>query len=159
MFTKGDMAVYPAYGVGEIEGIEERVVGGIEQAFYIMRIIDGNMTVMVPTNNSENVGLRSIIDPDEVGNVYTILKEKDVEIDDLPWNQRYRKYMDKIKSGSLHEIAIVLRDLYLLKEDKDLSFGERKMLDTAKGLLMKEIALSHQIKEGQVESDIEKIFS
>jgi len=153
------MAVYPAYGVGEIESIEDRVVGGVEQSFYVVRIIDGNMTVMVPIVNSENVGLRSIIAPDDVGQVFSILKEKDIEIEDLPWNQRYRKYMDKIKSGSLYEIAIVLRDLYLLKEDKDLSFGERKMLDTAKGLLMKEIALSHQIKEGQVESDIENIFS
>lgn len=158
MFNKGDMAVYPAHGVGEIQSIEKRMVGGSEQSFYIMKIIDTSMVVMIPTKNSESVGLRSIISPSEADRVFDILKDRDVKIASQPWNQRYRQYMEKIKTGSVFKIAGVLRDLYLLKEDKDLSFGERKMLDTAKNLLMKEIALANKVHEDQVAKDIERIF-
>lgn len=158
MFNKGDMAVYPAHGVGEIQSIEKRVVGDSEQSFYIMRIIDSSMVVMIPTKNSENVGLREIISPTEADRVFDILKDRDVKIAAQPWNQRYRQYMEKIKTGSVFKIAGVLRDLYLLKEDKDLSFGERKMLDTAKNLLMKEIALANKVQEDQVAKDIDRIF-
>jgi len=158
VFNKGDMAVYPAHGVGEIQSIEKRVVGDSEQSFYIMRIIDSSMVVMIPTKNSENVGLREIISPTEADRVFDILKDRDVKIAAQPWNQRYRQYMEKIKTGSVFKIAGVLRDLYLLKEDKDLSFGERKMLDTAKNLLMKEIALANKVQEDQVAKDIDRIF-
>ena len=158
MFNKGDMAVYPAHGVGEIQSIEKRLVGDFEQSFYIMKIIDTSMVVMIPTKNSESVGLRGIISPTEADRVFDILKNRDVKIAAQPWNQRYRQYMEKIKTGSVFKIAGVLRDLYLLKEDKDLSFGERKMLDTAKNLLMKEIALANKVKEDQVAKDIERIF-
>lgn len=159
MFNKGDMAVYPAHGVGEIQSIEKRVVGDFEQSFYVMKIIDSSMVVMIPTSNSDNVGLRGIISSSEAEKVFEILKNRDVQIEAQPWNQRYRQYMEKIKTGSVYKIAGVLRDLYLLKLDKDLSFGERKMLDTAKSLLMKEIALANHIHEDDVEKDIEKIFS
>ncbi len=159
MFNKGDMAVYPAHGVGEITNIETKKIGDLEQAFYVMHILDSNMTVMVPTVSSDSVGLREIIASDEVSRVFDILKEKGTEIEARPWNQRYRKYMEKIKTGSLYEIAGVLRDLYLLKEDKELSFGERKMMDTAKSLLMTEIAIANHIKKEQVEEDIDKVFA
>ena len=159
MFNKGDMAVYPAHGVGEIKNIETKKIGDLEQAFYVMHILDSNMTVMVPTASSDSVGLREIIASDEVSSVFDILKEKDIEIEARPWNQRYRKYMEKIKTGSLYEIAGVLRDLYLLKEDKELSFGERKMMDTAKSLLMTEIALANHMQKEQVEKDIDKVFA
>ena len=159
MFNKGDMAVYPAHGVGEITNIETKKIGDLEQAFYVMHILDSNMTVMVPTISSDSVGLREIIASDEVSRVFDILKEKGTEIEARPWNQRYRKYMEKIKTGSLYEIAGVLRDLYLLKEDKELSFGERKMMDTAKSLLMTEIAIANHIKKEQVEEDIDKVFA
>ena len=159
MFNVGDMAVYPAHGVGMIEAIEKRKVGDCEQAFYVMKILDSSMVVMIPTDTCHAVGLRSLISPDEVGKVYDILNKKDVEIETQPWNQRYREYMEKIKTGSVYEIAEVLRDLFLLKEDKTLSFGERKMMDTAKHLLIKEIALANELNENQVEENIEQIFS
>lgn len=159
MFNVGDMAVYPAHGVGLIEAIEERKVGANAQSFYVMRIVDSNMVIMIPTNNSKTVGLRTIISAEDVDKVFTILKDRSNETSTQPWNQRYRDYMEKIKTGSVYEIASVLRDLYLLREDKALSFGERKMLDTAKGLLIKEIALANETKEGQVEKKIEQIFA
>ena len=159
MFNVGDMAVYPAHGVGLIEAIEDRTVGENAQSFYVMRIVESNMVIMIPTANSKTVGLRTIIPAKDVDKVFKILKKRDTEMSAQPWNQRYRDYMEKIKTGSVFEIASVLRDLYLLREDKALSFGERKMLDTAKGLLVKEIALANAIKEGQVEQKIEKIFA
>ena len=158
MFDVGDMAVYPAHGVGKIEAIETREVGDLQQSFYVIRIIDTNMVIMIPTSTSEHVGLRSIIKSDEVERVYSILQQKGVAIVARPWNQRYREYMEKIKSGSVNEIAEVLRDLYTLREDKTLSFGEKKMMDTAQGLLVKEIAIADQINEDVVEERITHIF-
>ena len=117
------------------------------------------MIIMIPKNNVNNVGLREIIGEGDVRKLYTILKKKDVVVDNQTWNRRYREYMDKIKTGSVFEVAEVYRDLLMLKVEKDLSFGERKMLDTARTLLVKEISIAKNIKEEQVEKDLERIFS
>ncbi len=159
MFNIGDMAVYPAHGVGRIESIEQRTVGEEKKSFYVMQVLDSSMVIMIPTESSENVGLRTIIPSSEVKKVYDILKKNNVEIPSQPWNQRYREYMEKIKTGSVFKIATVLRDLYLLKEDKTLSFGERKMMDTARNLLVKELAIANHDKEKQIEQNIEQIFA
>lgn len=158
VFSAGDMAVYPAHGVGLIETIETQTIGGIDQSFYVMRILDNDMTIMIPTATSGNVGLRAIISGDEVKKVLDILKERDIKITAQTWNRRYREYMEKIKTGSVFEVAVVLRDLFLLKEDKELSYGERKMLDTAKSLLVKELSIAKQMAEEKVEKQIENIF-
>jgi CarD family transcriptional regulator len=158
-FVVGDMAVYPGHGVGKISAIESREVGGTAQFFYVIRIVETNMTVMVPVTTCKKVGLRAIIEPSEVDKIFNILNSQDVVIENQPWNQRYREYMGKIKTGSVYEISEVLRDLYILQEDKTLSFGERKMLDTAQGLLIKEISLANKSEEDQVEKDITEIFA
>lgn len=157
-FKVGDLAVYPAHGVGRIESIESRNLYGTSQSFYIMRILDNNMIIMIPTNNADNVGLREIIKEEEVSKIFKILKSRDVEFDSQSWNRRYREYMEKIKTGSVYEVAQVLRDLYLLKLEKELSFGERKMLDTAKSLLVKEISIAKKMEEAKVEENIRRIF-
>ena len=115
MFKVNDLAVYPAHGVGRIEAIEEKTIGGVTQLFYIMRILDNDMKIMIPQNNAENVGLRNIISDEEVEKVYSILKKKDVEFTTQTWNRRYREYMEKIKTGSIFDLAVVLRDLYILQ--------------------------------------------
>jgi CarD family transcriptional regulator len=158
MFAAGDMAVYPSHGVGRIEDIEKQTIGGIDQAFYVLRILDNDMTIMIPTATSGNVGLRPIISKNEVKKVVDILKDRDIKVCAQTWNRRYRDYMDKIKTGSVFEVAVVLRDLLLLKGDKDLSYGERKMMDTAKSLLVKEISLARKVEEEKVEKQIDKIF-
>lgn len=157
-FKVGDMAVYPAHGVGEVKSIETREILGSKQAFYVLQILDSGMKIMVPTTNVSAVGLRGIISESEVDDVYTILKERDVRIDNQTWNRRYREYMDKIKTGSVYEIAEVLRDLSLLKFQKELSFGERKMLDTAKNLLVKELAICEERDEEEIDEEICEIF-
>ena len=158
MFKEGDLAVYPAHGVGIIETIESKEISGCRQDFYTIRILDNNMIIMVPTQNVDNVGLREIIGQKEIPKLYSILKKRDVVIDNQTWNRRYREYMDKIKTGSVFEVAEVYRDLLMLKEEKDLSFGERKMLDTARSLLVKEISLAKNVAEKQIEKDLDKMF-
>jgi len=159
MFKVGDLAVYPAHGVGLIERIESKEISGCRQDFYVMRILDNGMIIMIPTNNVANVGLREIIEHSEVTKLYSILKKRDVPIDNQTWNRRYREYMDKIKTGSVFEVAEVYRDLLILKIEKDLSFGERKMLDTARNLLVKEISLAKKVDEKQVEKELDNIFA
>jgi len=159
MFKVGDLAVYPAHGVGLIERIETQEISGCRQDFYVMRILENDMIIMIPTNNVENVGLREIIEHAEVATLYSILEKRDVPIDNQTWNRRYREYMDKIKTGSVFEVAEVYRDLLILKIEKDLSFGERKMLDTARNLLVKEISLAKKVGEEQVEKELDKMFA
>ncbi len=158
MFKAGQLAVYPAHGVGVIEAVEAQEISGIPQKFYIMRILDNDMKIMIPTTNAESVGLRPVIDNGDVLKVYSILRERDVIIDNQPWNRRYRDYMKKIKTGSVFEVAQVLRDLFLLKEGKELSFGERKMLDTARSLLVKELSIAKESSEADIEAEVEQIF-
>jgi len=159
MFKKGDLAVYPAHGVGIIETIESQEISGFRQDFYVIRILENNMKIMVPTSNVKNVGLREIIGEKEVKKIYSILKKRNIVIDNQTWNRRYREYMDKIKTGSVYEVAEVYRDLLILKEEKDLSFGERKMLDTARSLLVKEISLARDVEENKIEQDLDKMFA
>ncbi len=159
MFKVGDLAVYPAHGVGVIERVESREISGSSQDFYVMRILENDMIIMIPIKNVNNVGLREIIGRKEVPKLYSILRKRDVMIENQTWNRRYREYMEKIKTGSVYEVAEVYRDLLMLKTEKDLSFGDRKMLDTARTLLVKEISLAKKVAEAQIERDLEKIFS
>lgn len=159
VFKVGDSTVYPAHGVAVIKRIEERLVGGKKKKFYVLQVVDNQMTIMVPMDNAGSVGLRGIITDKDVKKVYKILKDREVKIDQTTWNRRYREYMEKIKTGSIYEIAEVLRNLFLLRHCKDLSFGERKMLDQAKHLLVKEISLAKQAKEELVEQEIQGIFA
>ncbi len=151
MFKVGDIVVYPAHGVSEVESVETREISGNKISFFILKVLDTQMTVMVPVTNVQNVGIRELIDSKGIQKVLNILKERSVSVDNQTWNRRYREYMEKIKSGSAFEIAEVLRDLNILKRGKELSFGERKMYDTAKNLLVNEISTSKKISKKEVE--------
>src|ERR1700741_3254919 len=158
-FKVGEKVVFPAHGVGVIESLQTRNVSGTQKKFYMLRIVDSEMTIMIPTENVATVGLRRIIGKDMVSKVYKILREKKVEVDQQTWNRRYREYTEKIKTGSGLEIAKVLRDLFVLKGDKELSFGERKMLDTARNLLVKELAIAKSFSEEKIMEELKTIFS
>jgi CarD family transcriptional regulator len=159
-FKVGDLAVYPAHGVGRIEAIETRVVNGEEHDFYIMKVLENGMVIMIPTWNVESVGLRDVIGKKEVPKIMEVIKSRrELAIDNQTWNRRYREYMDKIKTGSLYEVAEVFRDLSLLKLTKDLSFGERKLYDTAHTLLIKELSTAKQTDEKSVAKEIEALFT
>ena len=145
--------------MGVIESVQSKTIAGAEKKFYMLRFLENDMTIMVPTENVDSVGLRRIIGKDTVSKVYKILRDKKVEIDQQTWNRRYREYTDKIKTGSVLEIAKVLRDLFVLKGDKELSFGERKMLDTARNLLVKELAIARSHSEEKIMEELRTIFA
>jgi len=158
-FQIGDLAVYPAHGVGEIQAIESRDINGEKHDFYIMKVLENGMVIMIPTSNVASVGLRNIIDKKEVPKVYEVMRfRKDGLPDNQTWNRRYREYMDKIKTGSLYDVAEVFRDLFLLKLTKDLSFGERKLYDTAQVLLVRELSTAKNKDEDAILSELESLF-
>jgi CarD family transcriptional regulator len=158
-FDVGDLAVYPAHGVGEIQSVESRVVNGEKRDFYILKVLENGMVIMIPTDNVDSVGLRGIINRKEVPKVYKVMQNKKEAVsDNQTWNRRYREYMDKIKTGSLYDVAEVFRDLFLLKLTKDLSFGERKLYDTAQVLLVREISTAKKSDEKTIISEIEGLF-
>jgi CarD family transcriptional regulator len=124
-----------------------------------MKVIENGMTIMIPTNNVDSVGLRDVINKKEVPKVYAVMKSRKEGIaDNQTWNRRYREYMDKIKTGSLYDVAEVFRDLFLLKLNKDLSFGERKLYDTAQILLVRELSTAKKTDEDTIISEIESLF-
>jgi CarD family transcriptional regulator len=158
-FQVGDLAVYPAHGVGMIEAIESKVINGKKHIFYIMKVLENSMVIMIPTRNVEQVGLRDIIDKKDIPKVYAVMKNKtEGPAEPQTWNRRYRDYMDKIKTGSLYDVAEVFRDLSLLKYTKDLSFGERKLYDTAQLLLVSELSTARKTNEETIISEIKSFF-
>jgi CarD family transcriptional regulator len=158
-FVVGDKAVHPAHGVGEVTAIEEREIGGTRAKFYILRILDNGMKVMVPTSAATQVGLRYVMGDKEASNILLTMKAREVAVDVQPWSRRFRVYTEMIKSGMPVEIAKVLRDMNRLKFDKELSFGERRLLDQAKSLLLKELAIAKKKTEAEMAAEIALIFS
>ncbi len=156
MFQIGDYAVCPGHGVGQICDIEEKDIGGNKKSFYMLKIISNGMTIMVPTDSES--GIRKLTSTDEVDSVYNLLSDHEVKIDTSTWNRRYREYMNKIKTGSLLEIADVLRSLFLLKEKKSLSFGEKKMIDQCRELISLEISLSGGVEKKSIVDKIDSYF-
>jgi CarD family transcriptional regulator len=157
-FKVGDKAVYPAQGVAEVISIEEKDIAGNRLKFYVLRILDTNRKIMVPVANAKSVGLRPPISEPEIEEIFAILRERTIAFDNQTWNRRYRGFMDKIKTGSVFDVAEVMRDLYRLKAEKSLSFGERRMLETARALIVKEIAVTRSKPEDNIQAEIEKIF-
>jgi len=154
--------VYPVHGVVEVQGVEEKEILGSKKAFYILNVLESNVKLMVPTDNINSVGLRPVVAKKEVKKVLDILREEDGEIPKLgvqSWNKRYKEYADKVKSGDIYEIATVLRDIHHLKKVKNLSFGEKRIMENALSHVVKELSISLRKKEGDVSSQIEEIFS
>ncbi len=159
LFKVGDKAVHPAHGVGEVTAIEQREIGGTRAMFYILRILDNAMKVMVPVTAATQVGLRGIMSDKEASDILSTMRAREVAVDVQPWSRRFRVYTEMIKSGSPTEIAKVLRDMNRLKGDKDLSFGERRLLDQARSLLLKELAFAKNKTEAEMAEEIRRIFS
>jgi len=159
-FNIGDRAVYPAQGVGIIEAIETREFSGQKHDFYVLRICDSDMTIMVPTRNVKNVGMRNLVDKKNLSRVYELFKEVETPSPKglASWSRRQREYTEKIKTGDLYEVAQVLRELYVIAVDKELSYGEKKMLDLARRLVIKEIAFAEGMEEDQISKRVEQTF-
>jgi CarD family transcriptional regulator len=156
MYQIGDYVVCPGHGVGQVSNIETKSLGDTEKNYYIIKIITNGMTVMVPTDSED--GVRGLVSDQEISDVFELLSNQDVKVDNSTWNRRHRDYIAKVKTGSLLEIADVLRQLLLLKQAKKLSFGEKKMLEQCRELLVKEIALSSGTAEGDITGKITTLY-
>lgn len=157
MFSVGDLAFYPNHGIGKIEQVEEQRLDASPQHFYVLRILEQDITVKVPTSSAERLGMRAIIPKEDVPRIFEILQQKSNIGSYRTWNKRFREYTQKLKSGSPYEIAEVLRDLMLLQDSKELSFGERKMLEQAKGLLLKELSFAMSSDEDDLAEEVSRI--
>ncbi|HPP36540.1 MAG TPA: CarD family transcriptional regulator [Clostridiales bacterium] len=158
MFSVGDKVVYPMHGAGVIESIEEKEILGQKQRYYILRMPLGDMKVMIPTQNVEGIGIREVIDSSAVSKVYEILQDHDVNVTNN-WNKRYRENMSKIRSGNIYEVADVVRILMKRDKEKGLSTGEKKMLNSAKQILISELILAENSEQVDVESMINDYLS
>jgi len=153
MFSVGDKIVYPMHGAGVIESIEEREILGKKQNYYVMKMPVGDMKVMIPTHNVEDIGIREVIESCDVDKVYKILQDQSVNVTNN-WNKRYRENMSKIKSGNIYEVADVVRILMKRDREKGLSTGERKMLNSARQILVSELVLAENAEPETVENTI-----
>ena len=141
MFNVGDRVVYPMHGAGTIEGVEEKEILGKTHRYYVLRLPIGDMKVMIPVDNTEGIGLRDVISPSDVDKVMGVLREECTAMS-TNWNRRYRHNLEKIKTGDIYEVAGVVRNLASREREKGLSTGERKMLDSAKEILISELILA-----------------
>ena len=158
MFQVGDKIVHPMHGAGVIDSITTKKVNGVVRDYYILKLPVGGMLVMIPTENCAEIGVRPIVAPAEADKVIDALPAIEVE-SDSNWNRRYRENMLRLKSGDLLEVARVMKSLILRDGEKGLSTGERKMLHTAKQILISEIVLSESSSYEEVEGRIKQALA
>ncbi len=153
MFQVGDCIAHPMHGAGVIDGIEERRINGVTRKYYMFKLPMGGMTVMIPVDHCEEVGVRPIIDAKRADEVLEQLSDIEVDVTQN-WNRRYRENMMRIKSGDLLEVARVIKCLMLRESEKGLSTGDRKMLRSAKQILISELVLSKSSSYEEVEEEV-----
>ena len=155
MFEVGDKVVYPMHGAGVIEKIEKKKILDDEREYYMMKIPFGDMNVMIPVDNSENIGMRSVVSVEEIDAVMEQMGQGITEMPDN-WNKRYRENVAKLRSGDIFSVAEVVRNLMISERSKGLSTGERKMLLNAKQILISEMVLVRGIAIEEAEAQIEE---
>lgn len=163
MFNIGDKVVYPMHGAGTIESIEEKEMMGNTEDYYIIKMPVGGMKLMVPTSKVENIGIREVSQRDEADKVFSVLeKPKDPYVHDANWSKRYNLNVEKIRSGNILEVAEVVRELSHRHMERGLSIGEKKMLSTAKNILLSEMVLSenmsHELLDTKIENAIKESY-
>lgn len=154
-FKIGDKVVYPNHGLGIIEQIERRSSGEKDEEFLRLRIVANDSTVMVPRSNTGNVGLRPVVSKKEIDLVYDVLKDNKVQLFD-DWKGRFQENSDKMRTGSITEVALVFKSLSHLALQKNLSYRERRMLDRARYLIVSEISEVEKMPADQVEAKIDR---
>ncbi len=152
------MVAYPGQGVAEILGVADKTLGKKTLTFYELRMLETDIKIMVPIHKATQVGLRALVSPSDIELLMEVMKKRDVVFDKQTWNRRYRGFVEKIKTGSLFDVAEVFRDLSILKFRKTLSFGEKRMLETARALIVKEISVVQEKEMETVEEELESLF-
>ena len=158
MFQTGDKIVHPMHGAGIVDSIVQKKVNGVVRDYYILKLPVGSMLVMIPVESSEEIGVRSVIDADEAEKIIAAIPGIEVEMDQN-WNRRYRENMARIKSGNLIEVARVVKSLMKRDCARGLSTGERKMLHSAKQILISELVLSESCSYEDIEARINRALA
>ena len=157
-FEVGQKCVVPQLGVGIVRSIDAMDLEGVEYRVYSVKILENGMEYYCPVDRAEAEGLRPLIPEEAIARVYDVLRDRDKPPDKQTWNRRYREYTAKIQTGDPMEVAAVLRDLSMLRQGKQLSFGERRMYDKAHGLIVQEISAARDVDEDKVSAELKALF-
>ena len=157
MYQIGEKIVHPMYGAGIIESLDEKEIDGVSQRYYVLQIPVGNLTIMISAAKAESQGIRNIHSADEVVQIIQSITDASIDMPDN-WNQRYKENMERIKSGKLAEVALVYRNLLLRERERGLSTAEKKLMTTAKQIILSEIILSKDIERVEAEELLENLF-
>jgi CarD family transcriptional regulator, regulator of rRNA transcription len=154
-FTIGDKVIYPNHGLGVVEKVEEKTILGTTCGFFHLRILSNDTTVLVPVANVDNVGLRRAITDEEVERLFALMGDGKID-NHQNWKGRFKDNSDKMRSGSIYDMAEVLKNLTFLAKSKSLSFREKRMLDRAKSLIVSEISEVMRLTAADIESRVDQ---
>ncbi len=157
-FSIGDKTIYPSHGLAEVVDLENKRIGDVELTFYHLNVVGTGLKIIVPVNRAEENGMRPLATADEIAEMHELLQDQEIPNDRQTWNRRYRGFMEKIRTGSLFEVAEVFRDLSVLRTTKALSHGERQMLRTSRDLLVRELVEAQSAQETEVVEALEAPF-
>jgi CarD family transcriptional regulator len=158
LFTIGDKIVHPMHGAGVIDSIVERKINGLTREYFVLKLPTNGMVIMVPTNNCDEIGMRGIVDEKKAEEIISLISTIDVDMTQN-WNKRYRENILRIKSGDLEEVAKVVKGLMIRDQEHGLSTGERKMLHSAKQILISELVLAKDCSYEEIEDEINTAVS
>jgi len=157
-FRVGDKVVYPHHGAAVIEGVQEREVEGESRKYWVLRLSYGDLTLMVPTDGTDEVGLRGVVPKNELDQVYKVLQSKKQAPAPSNWSRRFKSHVEKLRSGDIYQVAEVVRNLSNRDKDKGLSAGEKRMLTKARQILVSELTFSAGVKEEKAEAMLDDIL-
>ena len=157
-FTVGDTVVYPHHGAATIEAIEKRVIKGVERDYLVLRVAQGDLTVRVPSDNVDLVGVRDVVDQEGLDRVFDVLRQPYTE-EPTNWSRRYKANLEKLASGDVIKVAEVVRDLWRRERERGLSAGEKRMLAKARQILVSELALAENTNEDKAEAILDEVLA
>ena len=155
MFHKGDKVVYPHHGAAVIEDLVERELQGEKRTYFKLKLAQGDLTLMVPVDNTAEVGLRGVVSKREVKKVFEVLREEESQMP-TNWSRRFKTNVEKIKSGDIYQVAEVVRNLSIRDKDKGLSAGEKRMLNRARQILVSELTFAIGVNEAEAEKKLDE---
>jgi CarD family transcriptional regulator, regulator of rRNA transcription len=157
VFHKGDKVVYPHHGAAVIEDLQEREILGKRRTYFVLRLAHGDLTLMVPVDNTEEVGLREVVSRREVKKVFEVLREDETKMP-TNWSRRFKTNVEKLRSGDIFQVAEVVRNLSIREKDKGLSAGEKRMLAKARQILVSELIFAFDSTEEKAEAMLDKVL-
>ena len=157
-FDVGDKVVYPHHGAATIEKREKMVAFGEEREYLVLRLAYGDLTLKVPADNTDSVGLRDVINDEEVEEVFAVLRKKEARMP-TNWSRRFKNHVEKLKSGDIYQVAEVVRNLSIRDKDKGLSAGEKRMLARARQILTSELTFALNVNEEEAEKKLDEALA